>query len=156
MATGKAARAFSAATKQEFKRAALKIDKLASGMAQKTPDAVRMIGEDIMFDVKASRPGAGVPVDTGVLRSSGQVEGPTGIKGDVILSFGGAAAPYALVQHENTQFAHKVGEARYLVRGVERWQPHGASAQRARAELQQVIDKLAVSKKARRQLRKHI
>lgn len=80
---------------------------------------LRVAGEEIMTDVKASRSGAGVPVDENVLRPSGRVEGP--VRNTVELSFGGASAPYALKQHEDVTFRHTVGEARYLVRGAERF-----------------------------------
>jgi hypothetical protein len=91
---------------------------------------LRVIGEEIMTDVKASRAGHGVPVDTGTLRSTGRVEGPKGtpLRPYVELSFGGAAAPYALTQHEELSLFHKIGEARYLVRGVERWRAGGSAA----------------------------
>lgn len=89
-----------------------------------------------MTDVKASRAGHGVPVHTGfspstgkptgrtggALRSTGRVEGPSeGKRPQVTLSFGGPAAKYALAQHERLDYKHNLGEARYLVRGLERW-----------------------------------
>ena len=144
-------RGLSNITRQEFRRASTKLRLLAGNLDKKTPAAMRLIGEEIMLDVKSSRPGAGVPVDEGTLRSSGRVDATGKL---ITLSFGGAAAPYALVQHEDTSLQHTVGEARYLVRGVERWRPNGVSAIRARAELQAAIDKLAVSRKGRRRLRR--
>jgi len=132
-------------TVREFRRARRKISMLAGNLDKATPEAIRVIGEDIMTDIKSSTPGKGVPVKEGVLRSSGRVDAAPYAKG-VVLSFGGASAPYALVQHENLQFHHTVGEPRYLVRGVERWEPNGVSAQKARARLQREIDKLSVAK----------
>ncbi len=85
----------------------------------------RVSGETIMTDIKASRPGAGVPRKDGILAGSGRVAGPDK-EGAVELSFGGAAAPYALRQHEELAWRHKLGEARYLVRGVERFVADGA------------------------------
>lgn len=105
-----------------------------------------MIGEEIMADVKASRPGAGVPRDTGVLASTGRVDGPapTPLGPFVELSFGGAAAQYALAQHEILTYHHKVGEARYLVRGMERWKPGGSAAMEAmRQNAQAGLDAVA-------------
>lgn len=97
------------------------------GLEDKSEEAIavtlRSEGEAIMTDVKASRPGKGVPVDTGALRSSGVVRGPNlASPGEptVKLTFGGPSAPYALVQHERLDFTHDVGEARYLVRGFQR------------------------------------
>ena len=56
------------------------------------------------------------PVDTGVLRASGHVQGPTktGKYWQVRIVFGGPAAPYAKVVHENLTIHHGVGQAKYL------------------------------------------
>lgn len=96
-------------------------------MEDKSEEAIaatlRTEGEAIMTDVKASRPGKGVPVDTGALRSSGVVRGPelaSPGNPQVRLTFGGPSAPYALVQHERLDYTHSVGEPRYLVRGFRR------------------------------------
>lgn len=93
---------------------------------------LRVVGESIMTDVKASSPGRGVPRDTGALARSGRVTGPVGSETNprVRLSFGGASAPYALRQHETLTYRHEVGEARYLVRGVERFAEKGLDAAR--------------------------
>jgi len=128
-------------TKRSFQQAARYIEKAQKRMGRAAPSGLRVIGEEIMTDVKASRPGAGVPVDTGALRSTGRVEGPK--NNVVILSFGGVAAPYALVQHEDMTLHHTVGEPRYLVRGVERWQAHGLSVSAAFKDLQKAIDEVA-------------
>lgn len=120
---------FSPATQRSFHAAAKKINEAAKRMSGSV--SLRRIGEEIMTDVKASRAGHGVPVDTGALRSTGRVEGRgTGLLSlqTVTLNFGGPAAPYALIQHENMQYHHTVGEARYLVRGMERWRPGGSQA----------------------------
>lgn len=56
------------------------------------------------------------PVDTGTLRSSGTVASPKieshGVS--VQLSFGGAAAPYAEIVHENLRAHHPSGRAKYV------------------------------------------
>lgn len=105
--------------------AARKIQRFISEGEKAAVGGMRVVGELIMTDVKASRPGRGVPVDTGTLRSTGRVveDGK-----DILLVFGGSAAPYALVQHERLDFQHTVGEARYLVRGVERFKKEGGKA----------------------------
>lgn len=121
-----------------FRRAAERIKRVRERAPRETRPVLRMIGEEIMLDVKASRPGAGVPVDTGALRSTGTVEGPNTV-GQVTLSFGGAAAPYALTQHEDLSYHHDTGEARYLVRGLERWQRNGASVAKALQELKEAL-----------------
>jgi hypothetical protein len=73
--------------------------------------------EEIMTESKGE-----VPVDLGVLRTSGHVQKPVQKfrSVSVTLGYGGAAAQYALVQHENTQFAHKVGKHHYLSDPVNR------------------------------------
>lgn len=62
-----------------------------------------------------------VPVDLGVLRASGHVA-PPDIRGDrvtVTLGYGGAAAAYALIQHERLDFNHpRGGQAKYLEQPV--------------------------------------
>ena len=110
---------------KEFKTAVRKLRNYTDAMEEQAMVALYQIGEEIMTDVKASGPGRGVPRDEGTLRNSLRV-----LRRDdaVDLVAGGAAAPYALVQHERTDFRHRVGEARYLVRGVERWQPGGSAA----------------------------
>lgn len=117
-------------TNKSFRAAAGRIRATIRASGQAAGRGLRAIGEVIMTDVKASRPGAGVPRDTGALAGTGRVTGPrkvpTGVA--VELSFGGAAAPYALKQHEILTYRHKVGEARYLVRGLERWKAAGNAA----------------------------
>jgi len=113
-------------TTDSFDHLRRKIDALSRSGPQILDPGLRMIGEEIMTDVKASRPGRGVPRDEGTLANSGIVEGP--VNHVVTLSFGGAAEKYALVQHERLDFHHTLGEARYLVRGVERWRPNQGAA----------------------------
>ena len=58
-----------------------------------------------------------VPVETGILRASGQVAMPerNGRRISVTLSYGGAAEPYAIVQHESLDFKHpNGGQAKFL------------------------------------------
>lgn len=107
-----------------FKEAAGRMEKVAREAGDLGASGARMGGEVIMTDVKASRKGRGVPKDTGVLAASGRVKGPKA-NGEVELSFGGAAAPYALAQHEIMHFFHKLGEPRYLIRGAERFANSG-------------------------------
>lgn len=122
-------------TKASFRRVGRAIRALEKGLEEEMLPGMVRIGEEIMTDVKASRPGKGVPRDTGALASTGRVKGTrVGRGARVALSFGGAAAPYALVQHERTDYNHKLGEARYLVRGIERWRPDGSSAMAALRE----------------------
>ena len=57
-----------------------------------------------------------VPVKTGALRDSGDVDGPEkiGTAWQVELKYGGPRAPYALVQHETPYYRHRVGQWKYL------------------------------------------
>lgn len=57
-----------------------------------------------------------VPVDKGALRASGFVEQPIflGNSISVTLGFGGSAAPYAVIVHEDLTKRHTVGQAKYL------------------------------------------
>jgi hypothetical protein len=67
------------------------------------------------------------PVETGVLRASGTVSRPEIDSYDninVMLSFGGAAQDYAIVQHERLDFVHKVGQAKFLESVLNESQSH--------------------------------
>ena len=57
-----------------------------------------------------------VPVRDGILKNSGTVLPPERRSGSVVveMGYGGAASAYAVVQHERTDFAHRVGKAKYL------------------------------------------
>jgi hypothetical protein len=74
--------------------------------------AMYQLGEEIMAESKRL-----VPVDLGTLRSTGIVELPVERGGAVVvvLGYGGPAAPYALVQHEDLSLKHpEGGQAKYL------------------------------------------
>lgn len=120
---------FSTGTMRSFRAAAKNINTAARQLGDQLGPGLRMIAEEILTDVKDARQGKGVPVKDGHLRGSGRADGPgANLKKPVVsISFGGSAAPYALIQHEVLTFRHTVGEARYLVRGLERWRK-GASA----------------------------
>lgn len=70
--------------------------------------------EDIMARSKAQF----VPVEHGDLRDSGHVLQPTANGGtvEVVMAYGGPAAPYAAIQHENMEFHHTTGGPKYLER----------------------------------------
>lgn len=71
-------------------------------------------GEEVMADSKQNY----VPVDTGLLRSSGNVQTEDhGNRFRVILGYGGAAAGYAIHVHENLNAYHRPPtQAKYLER----------------------------------------
>lgn len=95
------------------------LKRAAADLSARTPQEIRLTAEQILTDVKTSSQGRGVPVDEGTLRDTGRVRHLGGKR--FAITFGGPAAPYALVQHERLDFRHEIGEARYLVRGLERW-----------------------------------
>lgn len=104
----------------DFKSAARALEEMVDSGPDSAVSGMRMIGEQIITDVKQNREGKGVPEDEGILRGTLRVVGPDA-QGVVKLRAGGASAPYALVQHERLDYHHNIGEARYLVRGVERF-----------------------------------
>ena len=83
------------------------------GILVKDPaaNALRSVGEIWMTEAKKR-----TPVDTGVLRSSGHVQGPfkDGDSWVIRLVFGGPAAPYAVFVHERLDLKHPVGQSKYL------------------------------------------
>lgn len=90
-----------------------KLEALEKAFPRRVAGALRQEAEVIMTRSKRDF----VPVDLGTLRSSGHVEDPKiGVDGtiSVTLAYGSAAAPYALIQHENPDFRHTVGTWKYL------------------------------------------
>lgn len=124
-----------------IKKMVRQIDAMLREAGEANASGVRVAGEAIMTDVKASGPGKGVPVDEGALRSSGRVLGPNKTRGEANadLVFGNAAAPYALYQHERTDLNHKVGEARYLIRGAERFAESGDAEKILHDSMDQIV-----------------
>ena len=92
------------------------LDSVEKQAPERIGAALRTEGERIMTDSKRNY----VPVYQGTLRASGHVQGPTLRRNsaEVTLGYGGAAAAYALVQHERTDYAHTVGQSKYLERPV--------------------------------------
>lgn len=71
-------------------------------------------GEEVMADSKGNY----VPIDTGLLKSTGNVQTrDSGSRFQVILGYGGAASGYAIHVHENLNAYHKPPtQAKYLER----------------------------------------
>ena len=119
-------------TQESFREVARTIRKYGQELDAIFPSGLRMIGEEIKADVVASRPGQGVPRRDGHLAGSiGVSGGGRGMAARVEIHAGGATVNYAYRQHERMDYRHKLGEARYLVRGIERWRPDGSSAWQA-------------------------
>jgi len=77
-----------------------------------------------------------VPYDEGDLHDSGEVDRPrfSGSSVEVVLHYGSASVPYALVQHENLDYKHpRGGKAKFLEDPLNAWGEDGAKevAQRA-------------------------
>jgi hypothetical protein len=85
--------------------------------AHRMPDAAgRAMYEELEIEMAEMK--AQTPVDTGALRSTGHVEPPviSGREIRVDLGFGGPAAPYAVIVHEDLDAHHPVGNAKYVER----------------------------------------
>lgn len=81
-----------------------------------TRAATAMAINDVALEI-AARADDLVPFDTGVLSRSQQIEPPTIQNLTATITYGGPAAPYALVQHENMEYQHRAGRsAKYLER----------------------------------------
>jgi hypothetical protein len=92
-----------------------KLDALGDDAPEALGAALYQEGERIMTTSKQEF----VPVDTGTLRGTGHVEDPvvSGTSVSVTLGYGGPAAPYALVVHENRLLNHpNGGQWKYLER----------------------------------------
>jgi hypothetical protein len=75
---------------------------------------------DVLQDIKDNY----VPIDTGDLRDTGRVIPPkiTG-SGDLEsgIAFGGEKVDYARIQHENLEYEHPHGQAKYIEVPLRRW-----------------------------------
>lgn len=119
-----------------------------TGMPELNANLARLSGEELLlaveqglFEIGSTIEGDAkelVPVDTGNLRDSGftitsslENLGPTaepsgearasvddGRTVNAVVGFGGPSAEYALVQHERTDYHHRVGQAKYLETAV--------------------------------------
>lgn len=94
------------------KEARAKLARIARRFPEKTKRALVMFGEKVMTRSKDEF----VPVRDGILKNSGHVRPHKGKKIGIDLVYGGPAESYALVQHENMEFQHKVGGPKYLER----------------------------------------
>lgn len=91
------------------------LTKIGREIPEKTGAALFQVGEEIMALAKEKY----VPVDLGPLRASGFVRYDNRFKEITVkLGFGGASAPYALIQHENMNYRHTTGGPKYLERPV--------------------------------------
>lgn len=91
---------------------ARRLAKMGDAALPATEAGLSELAEEIIADSAENY----VPVDEGILRSTGHVQPPArrGNEVSVTLGFGGPAAPYAAVVHENLAASHAVGQAKYL------------------------------------------
>lgn len=96
---------------QGFDAVDAKLRALTDGFPEEVARALYAEAEIEMTEAKRR-----TPVDTGALRASGTVQPPNaqGARIAVTMGFGGAAAPYAVVVHENLEAFHRVGQAKFL------------------------------------------
>jgi hypothetical protein len=92
---------------------------------RETIKAVKQVIEEVSFEVLA-RSNDYVPVDTGALKTSGNVIRPaetkSGVEGGV--GYGGAASKYAVYVHENLNANHpNGGQAKFLERASNEVEP---------------------------------
>jgi hypothetical protein len=84
-----------------------RLDALIPHMFTASAQAITTEAEAILA---ASRPL--VPIDTGLMVSTGLLEGPyqSGTESSITISYGGKGlAPYTVLQHENTEYQHPNG-----------------------------------------------
>mgnify|MGYP001340646804 CR=1 FL=1 len=116
--------------------------KFIKDAAAKFPDRVAAAiyheGQIEMTESKKRCPVSPVPAPKGVvpgaLRASGMVHEPvrSGNNISVTLSYGGAAIQYAIVQHEELDYIHTTGQAKYLESVLNESQPYMAARVAAR------------------------
>ena len=122
-------------TRASFARLSSALDRYRDKLIQGVTRAQTVAMFEVKVDVDASRPGKGIPRDKGVLAASGRViVRRKGKRPQVGLAYGGPEAPYALYQHERLDLQHALGEARYLIRAMERWKFGESAALKALQE----------------------
>ena len=111
-------------------------------IAVKFPDRVAAaIYQEAQIEMTESK--RRCPVDVGTLRASGMVAQPERGPGrniSVTLSYGGAAQDYAIPQHENLEYFHKVGQAKFLESVLNESRPFMAARIAARVHLNRAAE----------------
>ena len=96
-------------------RGSRKLERTLKKLGREAPKALaRALFQEAEQIMAKSKPL--VPVKTGALRASGHVQPPviTGTKVKVVLGYGGAAAPYAVVVHEKPARHNAPTQNKYL------------------------------------------
>lgn len=91
--------------------------------------------------VEAAESKRRTPIETGALRASTHVTKPEidsdGI--EVKIKVGGPSAPYALRQHEDLEYHHDVGQAKFLESTILESAPHMVKRVARRIDLNKVV-----------------
>lgn len=97
-----------------------RIPQVSSEVRAAMAQGLYALGTDTMTNAKKR-----TPVDTGALIASGTTHLPqvSGSSVSVNLTFGGAAASYAIYVHEMVHLYHAIGEAKFLEKAVIEMQP---------------------------------
>ena len=91
-------------------------DDIASNSRINARRAAGHVAEDMLREMKQR-----TPVDEGILRGTLHLIGPEW-HGDVLEMAwvaGGPSAQYAIVQHENEEYSHTVGESKFITKVVD-------------------------------------
>jgi len=94
------------------------VEKLRAVLSRMSNESGPMLGKAIYQEAEEimGRSRGLVPVDTGTLRASGQVDLPTitAQGASVEFGYGGAASDYAVPVHERSDLTHTVGTWKFL------------------------------------------
>lgn len=92
-------------------------------------------------EIEATEARRRTPVDTGALRASIHVEGPTfeGASVSTAIVAGGTTAGYAVYVHEDLDAFHKVGQAKFIESVLLESAPHMADRIGRRIDLNRLI-----------------
>jgi hypothetical protein len=109
-------------------------------LATRLPNEVARAGYEEM-EIEMSEMKARTPVDTGALRSTGFVNPPevNGRQIEIVLGFGGPAIGYAIVQHENEDYFHKVGQDHFVSSVLDEGRSHYASRIARRVNVERLV-----------------
>ena len=94
--------------------------KLAQSAPKKLAAGLYQVGNEALTASKKR-----VPVDTGALRMSGQIDAPKVNRdgASVRLGYGDTAVDYALIVHEDTKARHPIGQSHYLSSVIDELRP---------------------------------
>ena len=121
------------------------LKKIAAKFPDRVAAAIYQEAQIEMTESKRRCPVSPLPAPAGVvpgtLRNSGQVGRPArqGNNISVTLAYGGAAEDYAIVQHENLDFHHTTGQAKFLESVLNESRPYMAGRIARRVDLNRMV-----------------